>query len=291
MPAADVTVEVDGRSLRLTSLDKVLYPETGTTKGEVLAYYAAAAPLLLPELAGRPLTRLRWPSGTGGKSFYEKNAPRGMPDWIRTVVVDTPGSSRGRERVTYPLVESVAGLTWLGQVAALELHVPQWRVDEAGAILPPDRLVVDLDPGPGTGLRECSVVALAARELLGGMGLHEVRPVTSGSKGMQLYAALPGTHPAEQVRELARGLALALEESHADLVVSSMARSRRLGKVLVDWSQNTTAKTTICPWSLRARHRWPTVAAPREWAQVEAAAAGEATLDQVGLAAALARLS
>ncbi|MCG7320506.1 non-homologous end-joining DNA ligase [Arsenicicoccus bolidensis] len=285
-----VSVEIDGRTLRLSSLDKVLYPETGTTKGEVLQYYAQVAPVLLEQLRDRAVTRIRWPSGTGGPSFFEKNVPRGTPAWIRTVTLPAPGSTRDRETITYPVIDSVAGLTWLGNLAALELHVHQWRVSGDGDSLPPDRLVVDLDPGPGAGLAECAQVAMWARDILCDMGLDDLWPVTSGSKGLQLYVELDGTHPVAVVREVAQGLAVALEAAHPSLVVSSMAKVKRGGKVLVDWSQNTASKTTICPWSLRGKFGRPTVAAPREWSELEDAVAGRTPLDQLSLDEALARL-
>ncbi|WP_286960815.1 non-homologous end-joining DNA ligase [Arsenicicoccus sp. UBA7492] len=285
-----VSVEIDGRTLRLSSLDKVLYPETGTTKGEVLQYYAQVAPVLLEQLRDRAVTRIRWPSGTGGASFFEKNVPHGTPPWVRTVVLPAPGSTRDRETITYPVIDSVAGLTWLANLSALELHVHQWRVRADGDPLPPDRLVVDLDPGLGAGLAECAQVAMWARDILCDMGLDDLWPVTSGSKGLQLYVELDGTHPVAVVREVAQGLAVALEAAHPSLVVSSMAKVKRGGKVLVDWSQNTASKTTICPWSLRGKFGRPTVAAPREWSELEDAVAGRTPLDQLSLDEALARL-
>lgn len=285
-----VSVEIDGRTLRLSSLDKVLYPETGTTKGEVLQYYAQVAPVLLEQLRDRAVTRIRWPSGTGGASFFEKNVPHGTPPWVRTVVLPAPGSTRDRETITYPVIDSVAGLTWLGNLSALELHVHQWRVCADGDPLPPDRLVVDLDPGPGAGLAECAQVAMWARDILCDMGLDDLWPVTSGSKGLQLYVELDGTHPVAVVREVALGLAVALEAAHPSLVVSSMAKVKRGGKVLVDWSQNTASKTTICPWSLRGKFGRPTVAAPREWSELEDAVAGRTPLEQLSLDEARARL-
>lgn len=265
-------VTVDGRTLTVSNLHKPLYPGDGTTKAEVMQYYLAVAPVLLPQLADRPLTRIRWPNGTGANSFFEKNLPAGAPDWVRRVTLPVPGSTKSRETITYPLIENRAGLAWLANLAALELHVPQWRVDPDGVTLPPDRMVVDLDPGPGAGLTECARVALLVRELLAGVGVSVTVPVTSGSKGMQVYAAMPGTEPAERVRDAARALAESLAIGHPELVVSKMTKALRPGKVLLDWSQNTAAKTTICPYSLRGKGRVPLVAAPRSWAEVEAAA-------------------
>lgn len=281
-------VSVAGRTLRVSSLDKVLYPATGTTKGEVLTYYVTHAEQILPELAGRPVTRIRWPEGVHGVSFFEKNLPSGAPDWLPRVTVPTPGSSRGHTHLTFPLVTDLAVLVYLVNLGSLELHVPQWRVDDDGRPQAPDRLVVDLDPGPGTGLAECARVALMVRERLEAVGL-QTRPVTSGSKGMQLYADLEGTRTADEVSAVARALAEQLAEQHPDLVTAKMLKSLRPGRVFLDWSQNNGAKTTICPWSLRGRER-PQVALPRTWAEVEGAldAAGDdgeqltqATIDEV----------
>lgn len=255
---------VDGRTLRLTSLSKVLFLATETTKGEVLAHYAAVAPLLLPHLRDRPVTRVRWPHGVGSEGFFEKNVPAGAPDWLPRTRIDD---------VTYPHVDDVAALSYLVNLNAIELHVPQWRVDrETGERRNPDRLVIDLDPGTGAGLLECATVALAVRERLGGLGM-ELHPVTSGSKGMQLYAALGGDLTSDQVRDLAKTLAGELVGSMPQLVVSSMTKSIRPGKVLLDWSQNVAAKTTITPYALRGREL-PCVATPRTWEEVETGADG-----------------
>lgn len=280
-------VEVAGRTLRVSSLDKVLYPATGTTKGEVLSYYVQVADRLLPHLAGRPVTRIRWPNGVGGESFFEKNLPSGAPDWLPSVTIRGHGSRSGHDSVTYPLVEDLAALVYLVNLGSLELHVPQWRVGPDGAPLPPDRLVVDLDPGPGAGLRECARVALLVREQLAAAGLVPV-PVTSGSKGMQLYAPLDGSRTSAEVSAVTRTLAQHLSERHPDLVLWQMTRSLRAGKVFVDWSQNAAAKTTICPWSLRGREH-PQAAAPRSWTEVEAAAAAGAGLTQLHWQQALTR--
>jgi bifunctional non-homologous end joining protein LigD len=265
-PAA---LEVDGRSVRVTNLDKVLYPDDGTTKHDVLVHYLSVASVILPQLAGRPMTRKRWPDGVTGKTvFFEKNVPRGTPEWIRTVTLDSPGSSKDRERVTYPIIENRAGLAWVANLAALELHVPQWQVGPRGGVHNPDRLVIDLDPGPPAGLDECAQVALLVRERLSAVA-HDPVPVTSGSKGMQLYAALNGGPGASVIRDAAKKLAQQLQAEHPDLVVSDMKRAIRGGKVLLDWSQNSEAKTTIAPYSLRGRDR-AYVATPRTWAEVEA---------------------
>lgn len=268
--AAPVRAQVGGRTLKLTSLDKLLYPATETTKGEVLNYYAAVAPVLLRQLAGRPVTRVRWPHGVAGDSFFEKNVPSGAPSWLDRVALAD---------VTYPLVPDLAALTYLANLNSLEFHVPQWRVDAAGTPEHPDRLVIDLDPGKPADLHECARVALAVRDRLAPLGL-ELLPVTSGSKGMQLYAVLGGDLSSEQVRDLVQQLAQELTAAQPDLVVWKMTRSLRPGKVFVDWSQNTAAKTTITPYSLRGREL-PWAATPRTWDEVEAGASARGALTQV----------
>ncbi|ROS21472.1 ATP-dependent DNA ligase LigD ligase module /ATP-dependent DNA ligase LigD phosphoesterase module /ATP-dependent DNA ligase LigD polymerase module [Rathayibacter sp. PhB127] len=267
-PSSQQLVSVGGRRLRLTNLDKVVYPEAGFTKADVLSYYASVASAMLPHLARRPVTRKRWVDGVGtaeepGEVFFEKNLPSSAPYWLsRTKLAH---SSRD---VEYPLVDDVAGLTWLAQQAALELHVPQWRVGSDGERRPPDRLVLDLDPGEGAGLAECAEVAFLARDLLEGMGL-EPFPVTSGSKGIHLYCPLDASASSDQISSVAHELAKVLESDHRDLVVSDMKKTLREGKVLVDWSQNSAAKTTIAPYSLRGR-LLPWVAAPRTWEEIGA---------------------
>ncbi|MDO5628268.1 MAG: non-homologous end-joining DNA ligase [Mobilicoccus sp.] len=274
-----VRAEVDGRVIRLTNLDKVLYPGTGMTKAEVIAYYAAVAPAILPQLADRPLTRLRFPHGTASDSFFEKNLPGGTPAWVRRTTLVAPHSRRPDELVTYPLIDDTAGLTWLGQLGALELHVPQWRV--ADAELDCDRLVVDLDPGEPAGLPECAQVALLVRDVLTDSGLSDLTPVTSGSKGMQIYARLEQLTPAEHTRAVAKALAEHLAEEYPDLVLASMTKQARRGKVFLDWSQNTAAKTTICPYSLRGKSTAPYVAAPRSWEEIEEGAHDPLALEQL----------
>jgi bifunctional non-homologous end joining protein LigD len=266
--ASTLVTAVDGHRLRLSNLDKVLYPDDGFTKGEVLDYYARIADVLLPHLADRAVTRKRWPEGTDAAPFFEKNLPRGTPGWVRTVRLDSPGSSKNRDEIVYPLIDDRAGLVWCANLAALELHVPQWRVSRRGAVRPPDRLVVDLDPGPPAGLDECVQVALAVRDRLARDGLDAL-PVTSGSKGLQLYAAISGRQPADTVKAYARRIAEELERAMPALVVSRMDKARRTGKVLIDWSQNDGAKTTVVPYSLRGRAR-PTAAAPHTVAELEA---------------------
>jgi len=268
--AKEQTVVVDGHRIQLSNLDKVLYPATGTTKGEVLQYLARIAPAMLPHVRRRPTTRKRWPDGVAGQVFFQKNADRSTPSWVRTHRIQHKTSVN-----EYVLVDDLATLTWLGQTATLELHVPQWQIGRTGNHLPPDRLVLDLDPGEGAGLQECAEVARIARGILRGMGLEPL-PVTSGSKGVHLYAALDagsdpgGAKPSstEEISAVAKELARYLEAEHPDLVVSDMKKSIRGGKVLVDWSQNNGAKTTIAPYSLRGRDH-PTVAAPRTWEELD----------------------
>ncbi len=283
-----VTVEVDGRRLRLSNLDKVLYPATGTTKGEVLHYYAQVAPVLLPHLADRAVTRIRWPHGTGQEKFFEKNLPNGAPGWIRSVTVSSTGSRGGGDRIEYPVIEDLAGLTYFANLASLELHVHQWRLGRNNQPRNPDRLVVDLDPGSPAGLHECARVALLVRDRLAESGLPTA-PVTSGSKGLHLYAALPGRLNADEVRDLAKKVAQELTRSHADLVLWQMTKAIRGGKVFLDWSQNTGTKTTISPYSLRGTDA-PYVAAPRTWEEVEEGAEKPDALRHLDMHEVLARV-
>jgi bifunctional non-homologous end joining protein LigD len=283
-PSASPTpVRIGHFELRLTNLDKVLYPATGTTKAEVVRWYADAATALLPGAQGRPVTRKRWPDGVDAESFFEKNLPAGTPDWVARVTL--PHTERD---ITYPVLpdlpeapeQAVATLVWLAQGGALELHVPQWQVAD-GVPTTPDRIVIDLDPGPGAGLDACAEVALAVRARLARDGLDPV-PVTSGSKGMQLYAALAGTPLAgardELTSEYAKLVAQELAGELPRLVEWRMATSLRDGKVFLDWSQNNARKTTIAPWSLRGLAR-PYVAVPRTWPEVEASGLVQLTLD------------
>ncbi|GAC1606379.1 MAG: ATP-dependent DNA ligase [Pseudarthrobacter sp.] len=266
MAGAKERVRVAGRELTLTNLDKIIYPETGTTKADVLAYYAAVAHVLIPAAANRPATRKRWVNGVGtaaepGEVFFQKNLEDSAPGWLPRAAI-----THKDRTIFYPLVTDPATLTWFGQINSLEIHVPQWQVDSHGNQLNPDRLVLDLDPGEGAGLAECVDVALLARSILQDVGLETV-PVTSGSKGIHLYAGLDGSRTSDQISAFARELARALEADHPDLAVSDMKKTLRTGKVLVDWSQNNAAKTTIVPYSLRGRPT-PMVAAPRTWREI-----------------------
>ncbi len=261
------SVEVDGERIRVTNLEKVLYPRTGTTKGEVIAYFRGVAPWMIAHTAGRPATRKRWPNGVGtesepGDAFFQKGLDeRSTPPWVVTAALKHHDGAK-----QYPLVNDAATLVWLAQLAALEIHVPQWRVDEHGAAQNPDRLVLDLDPGPGATMGQCVELAQLAREVLEGAGMR-CAPVTSGSKGIHLYAPLDGSLTSADASDFASQLARSLEGMRPDLVVSDMKKSSREGKVLLDWSQNNGSKTTIAPFSLRGRTR-PTVAAPRRWEEL-----------------------
>ncbi|MFJ4656728.1 ATP-dependent DNA ligase [Nocardia sp. NPDC088792] len=250
-----------GIEVALTNLGKVLYPATGTTKGEVIDYFTAIAPALLPHIAGRPVTRKRWPNGVDEQSFFEKNLPEHAPKWIERYTVQ-----HSDRPVVYPVFDSVAGLAWLGQQAALELHVPQWRFDgaEVGDIT---RLVFDLDPGPGAGLAQCAEVALILRDVVHEVGLTAY-PVTSGSKGIHVYVPLDRKLGPNGASAVAKQVATNLQQLRPELVTATMAKSAREGKVFLDWSQNNPAKTTIAPYSLRGRTE-PWVAAPRTWDEIE----------------------
>ena len=264
----DQVVTIEGRTIKLSNLDKVLYPQTQTTKADVLSYYAQVGTTMLPHLRDRPATRKRWPDGVGevkGKRptvFFNKDLVAGTPDWVERRTI----AHRDHDN-DYPVINDLATLAWLAQLAALEIHVPQWRFGPDGKPQNPDRLVLDLDPGPGVSLAQCAWTAMLVRDILRDIG-HDPVPVTSGSKGIHLYAPLDRSQTSEQATEVARELALALESDHPDLVISSMKRSERDGKVFIDWSQNNGAKTTVSPYSLRGRER-PWIAAPRTWDELE----------------------
>jgi bifunctional non-homologous end joining protein LigD len=270
-----VRVTVDGRTLELSNLDKVMYPATGFTKAEVIDYYTRVAPVLLPHLRERALTRIRYPNGVGGDSFFEKNAPGGTPDWVRRATLPVPGSSTGRETLDFVVVDELPTLVWLANLAALELHVHQWRVGAPG----PDLLVVDLDPGPPAGLPECAEVALLLRERLAADGLTAY-PKTSGKKGMQLYCPIAPVRPAAEVSGYAKRVAGELARQKPKQVTAQMAKKLRPGKVFIDWSQNNAAKTTVAPYSLRAEPV-PSVSTPLTWPEVEAGGFGRFSPAQV----------
>jgi bifunctional non-homologous end joining protein LigD len=265
-----VRVVVDERELQLSNLDKVLYPQVGFSKAEVIDYYTRIAPAILPHVANRPMTLKRYPNGVEGKFFFEKNAPSHTPDWVRTARLPVPGSTMQRDEIDYVVCEDRATLAWLANLAALELHIPQWtirrRPTAKGRAHGPDLLVFDLDPGAPASIVDCAEVACLLRDLIAEDGLTGY-PKTSGRKGMQVYAPIAESDDG-RTSEYAKALAERLERSHPKLVVSRMAKALRPGKVLVDWSQNNSAKTTVAPYSLRAADQ-PTVSAPVSWEEVE----------------------
>jgi bifunctional non-homologous end joining protein LigD len=263
---AEQTVEVDGRQLKLSNLDKVLYPEAGFTKGEVIDYYARVAETMLVHMGDRGITMRRFPNGVDDKSFFEKRCPSHRPRWLQ--VAAGPGDRGGA--IDYCRLADRPSLVWAANLAALEIHAPMAR---AGDIETPQMVVFDLDPGAPAAMTECAQVAQWVRDVLSGLDLA-VLPKTSGSKGLQLYVPLntPG-HTHEYASSFALAVAQVLEREHSKLVVSSMAKNIRTGKVFIDWSQNSRHKTTISVYSLRARPH-PTVSTPVSWDEVDAAAGG-----------------
>ena len=266
-PAAQtkITVRVGERQLRLTNMEKVLYPADGFSKAEVIDYYRQIAPVLLPHLADRPTTFKRYPDGVDAASFFEKDVSRHAPDWVRTMRLETPNSIKGTDTADYPMIDDLPTLIWAANLAAIELHVPQWRVGGRGAKHPPDLMVFDLDPGAPATLVECCRVAELIKAVLDEDGLVGY-PKTSGAKGMQLYVPVRVTS-ADRTSAYAKALAERLAREHPGQILAVMARAQRKGKVFIDWSQNNPAKTTIAPYSLRAREA-PTVSTPVTWAEV-----------------------
>ena len=267
--AAGQTVTVGDRELTVTNLDKVLYPATGTTKGEVIEYFARIAPVMLPHLAGRGITFNRFPNGVEQPGFFEKRCNKHRPAWVPTAA--GPGDHNGT--IQYCVIDEPAALVWAGNLAALEIHAPMALAEDLET---PRVVVFDLDPGPPAAMRECARTALAIRDVLAAVELHGLAK-TSGSKGLQLYVPLntPCTH--DQAASFALAVGQLLEHQHPSQVLTSMTKADRKGKVFVDWSQNARFKTTIAVYSLRARPH-PTVSTPVTWDEVEAAAAGEADL-------------
>jgi len=262
-PEEKVAVTVDGRTLTLTNLAKVLYPDDGFTKAEVLDYYQRVAPVLLPHIADRPVTLKRYPEGVDGEAFFQKHVTEHRPDWIQTATVSSASSRARGTMVTYLVVSDLPTLIWAANLAGLELHVPQWRMPD---VREPDLLVFDLDPGPPADIVDCCRVALELRPLLEADGLAPLAK-TSGGKGLQLYAPISGV-TSDQASDRARAFAERLERAHPDLVVSRMTKALRKSKVLIDWSQNNGSKTTVAPYSLRARAH-PTVSTPVSWEEVD----------------------
>ena len=261
-------VSIEGHELELSNLDKVMYPAAGFTKGEVIDYYTRLAPVLLPHLQDRALTRIRYPNGVDGAHFFEKNAPGGTPDWVRLERLPVPGSTKARETIDFVVVDELATLVWIANLASLELHTPQWRIGED-----PDLLVVDLDPGAPAGLKECCGVAVLMRDRLAEDGITSY-PKTSGKKGMQLCCPIAAKQDSETVSGYAKKVAEELASMVPKSITAKMAKNLRPGKVFIDWSQNAAAKTTVAPYSLRAQET-PTASAPRTWEEVESVATGE----------------
>jgi len=254
-------IEVEGRQIKLSNLEKVLYPKAGFTKGQVIDYYVRIAPVLLPHLAERPLTLKRYPNGVDGMYFYEKNCPSYRPPWMKTASVWSEGNNRFMD---YCVVADLPTLVWLGNLADLELHTSLARAPETQR---PTVIAFDLDPGPPATIVQCCQVALWVREIFAQFDLQAF-PKTSGSKGLQVYVPLNTAVTYEQTKPFARAIARLLEERHSGLVVSDMKKSLRVNKVFVDWSQNDDHKTTVNVYSLRAKDH-PTVSTPVTWEEVE----------------------
>ena len=259
--ASRVTVEVEGKQLSLSNLDKVMYPAVGFTKGHVIDYYTRVAPALLPHLRDRPLTLKRYPNGVDGGHFYEKQCPSHRPDWVRSEPVELSSKT-----IHFCVCDDVPTLVWLANLADLELHPSLSNVPEVER---PSIMAFDLDPGEGTGLRECCEVALILRAALDQLGLESFAK-TSGSKGIQVYVPLnvPDVDYDHGTKRLSQALARHLESAHPKLIVSSQRKELRRNRVLIDWSQNDEHKTTVSVYSLRARER-PTVSTPLAWDEVE----------------------
>lgn len=269
MPASKPLItEVGGRRLKVTNLDKVLYPIVGFTKAKVIEYYVTIAPVMLPHISGRGITFKRWPDGVATEPFFNKRAPSHRPDWVDTC----KGPGDKGKGIDYPMLNEVAALAWAANLAALEIHSPMARCED---IESPTILVFDLDPGEPATIVECCQVALSIRSVLDSVGL-EAFGKTSGSKGLQLYVPLNLPHTHHHARDFALAVAQLLEKQQPKLVTSNMARAERKGKIFIDWSQNTRHKTTIAPYSLRGRDR-PTVSTPITWDEVSDCADGEWT--------------
>lgn len=269
-PDASVRTTVEGRELSISNLDKVFYPGSGFTKGEMLDYYARIAPVMLPHLRDRPVTVKRFPNGVEGQSFFEKHSPSSAPDWLRRV--DVPSAEGGSSE--YSVISDLPSLMWAANQASIEFHVPLWHIGRRRSLpAPPDHMVFDLDPGEGMSIVECCTVGRAIADLLEERK-QSCWPKTSGSKGLQLYAPLRGRPTWDKVREDAHQIATRLEQDLPQLVVSNMRKSLRKGRVLVDWSQNHPAKTTVAAYSVRARPD-PTVSTPVTWDEVAGCESGE----------------
>lgn len=259
----DSVIDVQGKDLKLTNLEKVLYPAAGFTKKDVIDYYVRIAPALLPHLKGRALTRKRYPDGVDGEPFFEKNAPMHKPEWVKTVPI---WSGHNRRMVNYILADDLATLVWLANLAALELH-PSLALGKDYAC--PTEMVFDLDPGPPANILQCCQVAFWLRDIFEHFGLKSF-PKSSGSKGLQIYVPLNTPTTYDQTKLFSHALAQLLEQDHPAEVVSEMKKQIRTGKVFVDWSQNDEHKTTVAVYSLRAREQ-PTASTPVSWDEVERA--------------------
>jgi len=296
VPAERVRIDVDGRDVWLTQLDRVLF-DSGYTKAEVMDYYVTAADVLLPHLAGRPLTMIQFPDGVAAGGFLARNAPDGTPGWVRRATLATSATSEGdidrdidggsdhgdveHGDTEYGdteygdaeciVVESRATLAWLAGLSAIELHIPPWTVRPDGGPAGHDRLVIDLDPGSGAGIPECAMLAMALREALAAVGLDAVAK-TSGAAGMHLLVPIAPT-PAQEAVEFVRGVAETLAATAPELATARLGERERSGRVLLDWRQNVFGATTVAPYSLRAGHS-PGVSTPITWDEVAAAAAG-----------------
>jgi bifunctional non-homologous end joining protein LigD len=264
MMAASTRTTIEGRELAVTNLDKVLFPATGFTKGQLIDYYVRIAEVMLPHIRERPLTMKRFPDGVEGKSFFEKHIPSHAPDWVRTVSVS---SNEGQDVIPYAVVNDRPTLAWAANLGTIELHVPLWHVGRHRKLpARPDFMVFDLDPGEGTSIVECCVVAGYVMDELASGGTESFAK-TSGSKGLQLYAAVGARTTWDGLRDQAHDIARKLESDHRDAVVSNMRKSLRRGRVLIDWSQNHSAKTTVAVYSVRAMPT-PTVSTPVTPAEV-----------------------
>ncbi|MGC4106665.1 MAG: non-homologous end-joining DNA ligase [Thermomicrobiales bacterium] len=259
------TVTIDGRQVTLSSPDKVMFPGSGLTKAGVIDYVTAIAAVILPQLRNRPVTRIRFPDGFGGERFFEKNLPRYAPDWLRAFTIDASPGDPASKDVRYPVIDDLAGLVWMANQAALELHTPQWRIGPRGGVRRPDRLVIDLDPGEGTTLDDCAEVARLVADRLRAEGLV---PVSSGGKGIHVYAALDGQRTALAVHDWVKALGRVLETAHPDRIVTNVRKEHRGGRIFLDWSQNHPSRSTATPYTLRAKGPNPTVAAPRFWDEI-----------------------
>jgi bifunctional non-homologous end joining protein LigD len=266
--SAPTIVEVHGRKLKLTNLEKVLYPASGFTKGQVVDFYVRIAPVLVPHLAGRALTMKRYPEGVDQEYFFEKNAPMHRPDWVKTAPI---WSESNRRTIHYILANDLPTLVWIANLASIELHP---SLSLAADIATPTMIVFDLDPGPPANIVQCAQVGLWVREIFDHFGLRSF-PKTSGSKGLQIYvplnsATLPTKTSYDETKSFAHAVARLLEQEHPGLVVSEIKKAVRTNKVFVDWSQNDEHKTTISVYSLRAREH-PTVSTPVTWDEVQQA--------------------